>query len=102
MNPKKIEKVVGIDFGETYAAGVVCKDIGGYQEETGKLLYSGNVTNLTIKTKALNEPGRLYRKWLTEEKKRTFEYNQESKNIFELEELLKKVENEDFLVYFKR
>jgi hypothetical protein len=65
-------------------------------------MYSRYFTNLTIKTKALNEPGRLYRKWLTEEKKRTFEYNQESKNIFELEELLKKVENEDILVYFKR
>lgn len=78
LSPEQLKnlKIIGIDFGEVYAAGAVCKDMESYtaQEEHAdketKLNYNPNgiLRNLKIKTAALAEPSRNYRNWLNHEK----------------------------------
>ena len=103
----KVEKIVGVDFGETFAGGFVCKDISSYQvdEDKKSLNYkdASRVVNLKIKTSALNEPTKRFQNWLTFEKANTsVMINGESLNIFDLELQLQKSVNETPLEHWIR
>jgi hypothetical protein len=78
----EFKNIIGVDFGEKYAGGFVCKDFKDYQvKENGSMAYEkflhvysknhksirrvySTVNNLKIKTAALNEPTRLFRNFL--------------------------------------
>ena len=81
---KKIKNIIGVDFGEKYAGGFVCKNFEDYKvkenrsmahevrEDTlndnvndlGSKKSCCTINNLKIKTAALSEPTRLFRNFL--------------------------------------
>lgn len=69
--PEKVKSIIGIDFGETYAAGCVSKQVEDYNVSGKSLSFSKQalIKCLTLKTKALNEPLRLFMNWLKQWKK---------------------------------
>jgi hypothetical protein len=102
-----VKKIVGVDFGETFAGGFVCKDLSSYQvdEDKKSLNYkdASRVVNLKTKTSALNEPTRRLQNWLNNEKaNRSVMINGESLNIYDLELKLQKSVNETPLDHWKR
>jgi hypothetical protein len=107
LHKSKVKKIVGVDFGETFAGGFVCKDISRYQvdEDKKSLNYKDarRVVNLKIKTSALNEPTRRFQNWLNnEEANMSVMNNGESLNIYDLELELQKSVNETPLDHWKR
>jgi len=64
----KIKKIIGVDFGETFTGGFVCKDFELYNEQPFGYRDKGNLQNLTLKSSALNEPTRLFQNWLNHTK----------------------------------
>jgi hypothetical protein len=57
----KVEKIIGVDFGETISGGFCCKDLNKYSQTADDgLKYDGELVNLTIKTSALNDPTHKY------------------------------------------
>lgn len=82
QNPFKV-RVVGVDFGQTYAVGI-CSNVGNPVKGLVSKRY------LTIKTKALSQPSINFRRYM--EKKKT-------KEIFELERQLEKRSGETLAQY---
>lgn len=65
MDLEKASKVIGIDFGERYAVGAVCKSIPNYHvNNDGHLDYDGTIVNLKVSNAALAQPTRKFSKWL--------------------------------------
>ena len=70
-------KIIGVDFGQTYAGGFVCKDFKSYSVDGSSTSKStigyeidGIIRNLKIKSSALSEPTRLYQNFLKQAKKK--------------------------------
>lgn len=106
-NKANVTKIVGVDFGETYAGGFVCKEFSGYRKNTstGNVDYDKEkpITNLKIKTSALNEPTKLFQNWLNYQKSQAkVQLGGQELNIFDLELLLQKKVNEKPLDYWAR
>jgi hypothetical protein len=54
------KKIIGVDLGERYAGGFVCKDVDLYDFSKQVVQYNGTIKNLVIKTAALNRPTHLF------------------------------------------
>ena len=94
------QRIIGIDFGEKYAAGVVCKKLASYGNDgEGNLTYDpkedaeGHIRFLTIKTAALSQPTREFLHWSSHAKT-------EELRVMELK--LAREEEESVLDWFPR
>jgi hypothetical protein len=98
----EIQKIIGVDFGETFTGGFVCKDLSQYSSGTLRYNVNGILKNLKLKTSALNEPTRMFQNWLNHTKTEVCQSDLIIQTIYARERELERNQNETVLQYFHR